>query len=136
MVVSFLTAPAPPHPSHPWPPLLLLNGRQVAFHRASADASIEVYTEAVSRNSSDPVARISLGMALLRQERIPEALDHLAQAVEVRVLPCLGFLGWMLGWHDFFFRASCFLSRLCACHALVYLAAPPPLFFAAVPQQH
>ena len=47
------------------------------------DASIEVYTEAVTRNPNDAIALISLGMALLRQERIPEALEHLSHAVEV-----------------------------------------------------
>ena len=61
-------------------PVLL---QQVAYHRASTDASIEVYTESVSRNPNDAIARTSLGMALLRQDRVTEALEHLQHAVEV-----------------------------------------------------
>ncbi len=44
-----------------------------------------MYTEAVTRNPNDAIALISLGMALLRQERITEALQHLTHAVEVCV---------------------------------------------------
>lgn len=56
---------------------------QVAYQKVSVEASIQVYQEAVDRNPGDVKARISLGLAMLRQDRPADALSHLFKAAEV-----------------------------------------------------
>ena len=65
---------------------------QVAYQPASVEASIHVYQEAVDRNPNDVMSQISVGLALLRQDRLSEALSHLSKAVEVRAMHWLVYL--------------------------------------------
>ena len=55
----------------------------VAYQQASVEASIQVYKEAVDRNPAEVMSRISLGLALLRQDRFTDALLNLMKATEV-----------------------------------------------------
>lgn len=60
----------------------------VAYQKASVEASIQVYQEAVDRNPSDVMCRVNLGLAMLRQDRTTEALAQLSRAAEVHLLAC------------------------------------------------
>jgi predicted Zn-dependent protease len=56
----------------------------VAYQKASVEASIQVYQEAVDRNPSDVMCRVNLGLAMLRQDRTSDALAQLSRAAEVK----------------------------------------------------
>jgi Flp pilus assembly protein TadD len=61
----------------------LVHQSSLAYERGDFDGALDILKRAVAANPSDAVAQNNLGQVLVRLNRVPEALPHLAAATEL-----------------------------------------------------